>query len=350
VKDVHRVIQWATGSVGQIAIRHLAANAAFELVGAYVTSEAKHGKDAGELAGIPALGVCATNDIDEALAIEADCVHYAPLHGDVGEMCRILRSGKNLVTPVGFAFPDAIAREDAAMLEEAAQEGGVSLFGTGIHPGFAGDLLPLTFARLHTRIDAITVTEVADLRNHPSTAMTFDGLGFGRDPQDAVAVKSPIIRTMDRVFVESMSLVAAGLGIDVERFTTDFQVAAATRDLQVRSGRIAAGCVAGMRFSWKTWSGGRPVIVFDSFWKMADEIDPDWGYDDAKYSVVIEGEPGMKVRFEPTKPGPGGDIGYWGRMWTTMAAVNAIPEVCAAPPGIRTHLDLPLVRPRNLVP
>src|SRR5437762_2711760 len=93
----YKVIQWATGSIGQISIRHFADNPAFELVGAYVTSEAKDGKDLGELADIAPLGVLASNDIDAVLALDADCVNYAPLYRDIDEMCRILRSGKNIV-------------------------------------------------------------------------------------------------------------------------------------------------------------------------------------------------------------------------------------------------------------
>lgn len=190
--------------------------------------------------------------------------------------------------------------------------------------------------------------EVADLRNHPSTAMTFGGLGFGREPQEARGDPSPLIRTMDRIFQESMSLLASGLGIDVERFTTDYQVATSTSDLTVRSGHIAAGTVAGMRFQWQAWARGRPAITFRSTWKMADQLCPDWGASDATYTVRVEGVPSTELRLAPTKPGPGGDVGYWGRVWTAMAAVNAIPALCAAPPGVRTHLDLPLVRPRHL--
>jgi len=344
----YQVIQWATGSIGQISIRHFAQNPAFELVGAYVTSEEKVGQDAGELAGIEALGVTATRDADSLLDLEADCVNYAPLYADVDEMCRILRAGKNLVTPVGFIYPRALDGPAMESLEAACQEGRVSMHGSGIHPGFAGDLLPMTFARLCTSIDQIIVQEVADLRNHPSPKMNFEGLGFGRQPDEARADPSPLILTMERIFRESMTLIADGLGVPIERFTTDYDVAVAKRPLTVRSGQIAEGCVAGMRFEWQTWSGGRPVIIFRSFWKMDDDIEPDWGYDKAKYSLIIEGEPSMRVSFEPTKPGPGGDIGYWGRIWTAMAAVNAIPAVCAAEPGIRTHFDLPLVRPLNL--
>jgi hypothetical protein len=276
-------------------------------------------------------------------------VNYAPLYADVEEMARILRSGKNLVTPVGFIYPQALDAAVVESLEEACRAGQVSMYGSGIHPGFAGDLLPVTLARLCTSIDQVIVQEVADLRNHPSAKMNFEGLGFGRRPEEARADPSPLIRTMERIFQESMTFIADGLGVPIERFTTEYEVAVAKRPLTVRSGSIAEGGVAGMRFEWRTWSGGRPVIIFRSFWKMDDDIEPDWGYDNAKYTILIEGEPSLKVNLEPTKPGPGGDIGYWGRMWTAMSAINAIPEVCDAQPGVRTHFDLPLVRPRGLV-
>jgi hypothetical protein len=126
-----------------------------------------------ELAGITPLGITATNSIDEILALSADCVNYAPLFADIDDIARILRSGKSIVTPVGFTFPVALNDDLAATLGAACRDGGSSLFGGGIHPGFAGDLLPLTVARLCSRIDQITVQEVADLAPHPSSAMNF---------------------------------------------------------------------------------------------------------------------------------------------------------------------------------
>jgi hypothetical protein len=345
----YRVIQWATGSIGQISIRHFAENPCYELAGVYVTSDAKAGRDAGELADIPPLGVTATTSVDEVLALDADCVNYAPLYADTEVMAQILRSGKNIVTPVGFVYPKARDPKEIELLESACRDGGTSLHGAGIHPGFSGDLLPLTFARLCTRIDRIVVQEVADLAQHPSKEMMFDGLGFGRDPVEAVAEPSQIVATMERIFHESMALVAAGLGVDVDRFSTEFDVAVAKRPLQVRAGEIDEGRVAGMRFQWLAWAEEKPLVVFRTFWKMGDDLEPDWGYGSIKYSMTIEGEPSFRVGFEPTEPGPGGDTGYWGRVWTAMATVNAIPAVCAAEPGIRTHLDLPLIRPLNLV-
>jgi hypothetical protein len=345
----YRVIQWATGSIGQIAIRHFAENPSFELVGVYVTSKDKVGLDAGRLAEIEPIGVAATNDIDTILALDADCVNYAPLYADVSDMVRILRSGKSIVTPVGFVYPTALGDDVARRLREACEAGRSSLFGAGIHPGFSGDLLPLTFARLCSRIDKITVQEVADLAPHPSHAMNFDGLGFGRDPDDARHRRSPLIDTMENIFGESMMLLADGLGIAVERTTTEFDVAVAKRDLTVRSGEIASGTVAGMRHEWITWSQGRPVIVYRSFWKMDDDLEPNWGYDTIKYTISIDGLPSMKASFEPTTKHPTGDEGYWGRIWTAMNAINAIPAVCDAVAGLHTHLDLGLIRPPSLV-
>ncbi len=343
-----RVIQWATGSIGQIAIRHMVENPAFEVVGCYVTSEEKEGRDIGELAGIEPVGVAATRDAAELLVLDADCVNYAPLYVDLDEIVRILRSGKNLVTPSGFTFPAALDAAARDRLEAACQEGGVSLFGTGIHPGFAGDLLPLTFARLASRIDELVVQEVGDFRNHPSAAMMFDGLGFGRAPDDLKANPPQMFATMGRTFKESIHLLAAGLGIEVEDYDFAWDPAVAVRDITVRAGSISKGHVAGMRLEWRVWNSGKPVLIFRSYWRMDDATDPDWGYQDAKYALYFTGLPSFRVSYEPTEPGPNGDIGYWGRIWTAMAAVNAIPTIVAPPPGIRTHLDLPVTQPPHL--
>jgi hypothetical protein len=343
-----RVIQWAMGSIGQIAVRHMVDNPAFEVVGCYVTSDEKDGRDVGELAGQAPVGVFATRDAEALLALDADCVNYAPLYADIDEIVRILRSGKNLVTPSGFTFPPALDADLRERLEAACLEGGVSLFGSGIHPGFAGDLLPLTFARLASRIDELVVQEVGDFRNHPSAAMMFDGLGFGRDPGDLKADPPRMFDTMGRTFKESIYLLAAGLGIEVEDYDFVWDTAVAVRDVTVRAGSIRKGCVAGMRLEWRVWNGGKPVVIFRSFWRMDDTTDPDWGYEDCKYALYFTGLPSFRVNYEPTEPGPGGDIGYWGRIWTAMAAVNAIPAVVAAPPGLRTHLDLPVAQPPHL--
>src|SRR6476620_217204 len=130
----YRVVQWATGFVGQEAIRGIVAHPELELVGVWVHSDDKVGRDAGELAGIDPLGVAATNDVDALLALDADCVVYAPVLASTTPVIRLLESGKNIVTPVGWIYPTA-ATPQLAELEAACRAGNATLHGTGINPG-----------------------------------------------------------------------------------------------------------------------------------------------------------------------------------------------------------------------
>ena len=101
----YRVIQWATGGVGRASIEHILRHPQLELVGCWVHSEDKAGLDVGDIVGTVPLGIAATNDIDEILAMDADCVMYATLMPDAREVSALLRSGKNVVTPLGWFWP-----------------------------------------------------------------------------------------------------------------------------------------------------------------------------------------------------------------------------------------------------
>src|SRR3954471_6117655 len=98
----YRVIQWATGGVGKAAIECVLDHPDLELVGCWVHSADKAGQDAGVLAGRDAVAVAATNDLADVLALDADCVVYAPMLADNDIVEQLLRSGKNVVTPVGW--------------------------------------------------------------------------------------------------------------------------------------------------------------------------------------------------------------------------------------------------------
>lgn len=342
-----RVAQWATGSIGQIAIRHFVDNPAYDLAGVFVTNPRKVGTDAGDLAGIPATGVLATGDPDTLLALDLDCVHYAPLHLDVEQICRILRSGANVVTPCGFLFPIPSTADDIAAIQDAGRTGGTSLHGSGVHPGFVGDLLPLTFSRLMTRLEQVRMVEIADFRMHPSKQM-MQLLGFGAEPDELADRLPSMLERKKAAYEPSLRMLASGLGYVVEDVTLDFEAATTKRDVAVRSGLLSAGTVAGMRFEWKAWVDGRPLVVFQALWRAGDDLDPSWDFPDSKYRLVMEGDPPIAISLGSAGRHPAGDEGYWGRVWTAMNSINAIPAVCAAPSGIVTHLDLGLVRGPNL--
>src|SRR5687768_2568986 len=119
----YRVIQWATGGVGKAAIEGVLGHSELELVGCWVHSAAKDGLDVGEIVGRDPMGVTATRDVDALLSLEADCVVYSPVIGDPDVVAHILRSGKNVVTPLGWVYPDP-ERARGGRLDAACIEGG----------------------------------------------------------------------------------------------------------------------------------------------------------------------------------------------------------------------------------
>src|SRR5260221_12593449 len=125
-----RVIQWATGGVGRAAIEGVLTHPELELVGCWVHSAEKSGRDVGELVGAAPIGVTATNDVEAILSVDADCVIYSPMLADPKIVARILRSGKNIASPVGWWYPQA---DQVTDLQAACAEAGVTLHGTGIH-------------------------------------------------------------------------------------------------------------------------------------------------------------------------------------------------------------------------
>ena len=335
-----RIIQWATGSIGRYAIGAIAEDAKLELAGVWVHSESKQGRDAGELADIEPQGISATRDKDALLALDADCVLYAPLLADVDEMCRILESGKNLGTPTGFSFIKDPAL--AARLDAACRKGGVSFHGSGIHPGFAGDRLPLMLSALCRRIDKVTVYEVCDLsQGSESPEMMMEQLGFGLSAEAAAKQPPALMDVMSTIFYESMDMLAAGLGFELDGYEHHHEFAVAKRDIPVHAGLIKQGHVAGQHFEYVGLVGGRRAIEFQTYWKMSRDIEPSWPYDaPIEYTVEVEGDPSVRCTISPIDA----DTTEPGLVWTAMNCVNALAPVCRAEPGIRSSLDLPIVR------
>jgi len=348
-RGTYRVIQWATGTIGKYAIRAIAEDPKLELAAVWVHSADKVGKDAGEIAGIAPLGVRATGDVDEILALDADCVHYAPLRSDLDEICRILESGKNVVTPTGYVFLKDSKVIDR--LEESCRKGGVSIHGTGIHPGFAGDRLPVMLSALCGKVDKISVYEVANFSQMgESPEMVFGQLGFGMPADEARKTPPALLGVMSGIFRESMEMIAAALGFEIETFSTAHEVALATRDVEIAAGTIRKGCVAGQHFEYTALIAGEPVIVLQTYWKMDDELEPNWEHTaDLRYTVIIEGDPSLKCTLETASTYSGRPVeevhpGELGILLATLNGTNSIPTVCDAKPGFRTSLDLPLIR------
>jgi hypothetical protein len=344
----YRVIQWMTGDVGQVGLRHFANTPVFDLVGVLVHSKDKVGKDAGEIAGIAPVGVIATDDIESIIAMDADCVFYTPVIMDVDTVCRILRSGKNVVTTSGFFHPTEDFREGGDEIRAACLDGGTSFHGGGIHPGYAGDILPLTLARVMSKIDKVQVFEVVNvLTDAPLDHI--DWLGFGKE-KDKFLSEPTILGLGVPFFAQSMHMIADGLGVSIDDVTADLRAATATEDIPHELGAIPRGTVAAQHHEWTAWVDGSPLIVFHAIYLTTgpDKIEPAWDWGKTRYRIVLDGDPPTEVTLEGVDQ-PDGAMAHPGYNWTAMGAINTIPAVCDAAPGWVTHFDLGLVRPRGLV-
>src|SRR4029453_17904614 len=117
---------------------------------------------------------------------------------------------------------------------------------------------------------------------------------------------------------------------------------------------ILTGCVAGGAARWEGRGGDRPVVEVNVRWKKGQTLDPDWTINEG-HVIRVEGRPTVTVRLEYLPPPDFeattfADFMVLGMIMTAMPAVNAIPLVVAAPPGIVSYADLTLPLPRGLVP
>lgn len=340
-----RVVQWATGGVGKAAIEAVQRHPDLELAGCYVHSDAKSGKDVGDILGTEPLGVIASDDVDEILALDADAVVYAPLVPNPEEVARILRSGKNVVTPVGWFYPG----ERDAELERACHDGAVSLHGIGINPGGVTELHPLVFSAMTSAVTYVRAEEFSDMRTYNAPDVLRWVMGFGGTPEEAR--NSPMLGLLSGGFIQSVRMCLDTLGFAGATIGTSHEVAVATAPIESPMGFIEPGKVAAQRFYWNATVGDKTVVRIAVNWLMGEEnLEPAWefGPERERYEIEIKGDPDTLVTIRGWQPATvaAGLIRNPGIVVTANHCVNSIPYVCAAEPGIRTCLDLPVVAGR----
>jgi len=339
-----RVVQWATGNIGARSLQHVIEHPALELAGVYVTNPAKAGQDAGTLCGLPPTGVTATGDAAEILALNADCVLYMPAVCDLDQVCAILAGGTNIVTTRGeFHHPGSMHPADRERVERACAEGGTSIHSTGSSPGFISEALPLVLASIQRRVDHVAIHEYADVSDRDSPDMLFNLMGFGHP-----AAEFPPERFAYGAysFGPSMRLVADAIGLPLDSVTGTGAVAVTPDKLTIAAGTLDAGTVAGLRLIVTGTHQGRPLMTFTASWCCAQVLEPAWELRGAGWNgwnVQVDGDAPLDVdiRFKI----PEGRMGEMTPGYTANRAVNAVPYVCAAAPGIRTTVDLPQIIP-----
>lgn len=342
-----RIVLWTTGNVGREACAAIVSRPDLELVGVFAHSQAKAGRDAAELCGLDfPTGVIATSDVDALLALRPDCVVFVALHLDVRQIAQILSAGINVVTTAEFVTGRGAGPEATATLQAAALAGGATLFGSGINPGFAQVFAALS-AGISRDVRSIAITESADVAmfaNDPN----FAAVGWGRpaaDPGHAEAVEEAT-----KVFGDGLDLLAALVGVTLDERRCSVQFAHATEELEVPGMVIGKGHVAGLDVCWDGLVRDVPRLSIRQRWVIGDRIEPAWTVEFG-YVVEIAGDPNIRIKLDLW---PDGDLAAMGvdefratgMRITAVPVVNAIRAVCAAPPGIRTYAELPVITTR----
>jgi hypothetical protein len=340
----YRVVQWATGNVGSRAMRRTIEHPDLELVGVWVNSAGKVGMDAGELAGIAAIGVKATNTIEDILALRPDCVLYMPHVCDYDQVCRILDSGANIVTTrMEFQNLAALNPAMAARIEAACQKGGTSIHATGSSPGFITEAVPIVLASIQRRLDWLRIDEFADCSSRNSPEMLFAMMGFGAPPGKASAGQ---LRHKEMSFGPSLQLVATALGMPLERFEVTGAQGFARQDVHIAAGIVPKGTVAATRTTLIGFHKDMPLMTMCTTWFVSDDVETSdgqaWEFrSPSGWHLVMMGDCPLDLSISyPVAPEGYADMTPG---LTAHRPVNAVPYVCEAAPGIRTTADLPQI-------
>ncbi|MGH7820609.1 MAG: NAD(P)H-dependent amine dehydrogenase family protein, partial [Candidatus Binatia bacterium] len=249
----YRVIQWSTGNVGAFALRAIDAHPELELVGLWVHGADKVGRDAGELCGLPPLGVAATNDFEELLEIGADCVCYTatadlrPFEA-VEDVSRILAAGLNVVSSsiVPLVHPKSFFPDVCEKLEAACRAGGTSFFTSGIDPGFANDVLPLTVSGLCEKWEEIRILEIINYATYNQPEVLFETMGFGKPLDHTSLLLAPGSITF--AWGGTIRLLAEGLGVELDEIRETHERRPATKPIRIGDRTVEPGTMAALRF------------------------------------------------------------------------------------------------------
>jgi 4-hydroxy-tetrahydrodipicolinate reductase len=335
-----RVAQAYTGPVGSEIVRRLAGHPQMQLVGVLVHAEAKAGRDSGEVAGGAPNGIRTTRSLDEILALKPDGIIWSGLEFDVPAYVRILEAGINLYTGIGGYYLKGQPQE--ATLAAATEKGQSSFCAGGNIPGLISDILPLFLTGYTGQIRQIRAWQRNHMDHNPSAIQMQRGLGIGLPPGE-----HPYVEQLNAGFTstigQSARLVADCLKVSyegIELLKVDYAIAPHRVVLQPSGLVIEKGTVANVRWTWAARADGR------EFYRMSNEqstmlgLGEGWRatYEEPAYRVEIDGWPSMACTLGwPT----GSDPATSNYSLNAARAVNIMPRLVAAPPGLLTAADFP---------
>lgn len=327
-----KVVSWGLGNMGRGMAEMVLDKEGLELVGA-IEKYNGIGEDLGTYLGRGKLGICIEEDPRAVLeAVRPDVVLLA-IHsfvkGVVEEIELIARLGGNVVTIAEeMAYPFESEPELSKRIDAAAKAHGVSVLGTGVNPGFVLDTLIVQLSMAVRSVRKIRAARVNDLSPFGKTVMVEQGVGLSVDAFKKGVEDGSVYGHVG--FLQSIPMVAKALGLKYDEIRETREPIVSKVRRETKDALVEPGMVAGCNHKATAYLEGEAVIVMEHPQQILPELEE---LETGDY-IEIHGDPDIRMQIAPEVPGGIGTI---------AAAVNAIPHVLGAAPGLVTMLDLPVV-------
>ncbi|WP_216914808.1 NAD(P)H-dependent amine dehydrogenase family protein [Nocardia noduli] len=345
-----RVFQVATGNVGSEMIKRIGEHPDLELIGLHCYSPEKIGRDAGEIAGIGAVGVLATGTVEEIIAARPDVLTFHGVFPDEALYERVLEAGIDIVTTADWItghhrdrnHPHPSGRPVSEVLRAACLRGGSTFYGTGMNPGLC-QILGVVHSADVSEIENVTVIESVDVSCHHSVE-TWKEVGYGKPVDDPGIPAS--LEKYTRVFSDSVYMMADCFDLELDEVTFSYELGACTKDIDLGWYQLPKGSLGSNYIKYQGMVDGIARVESHLEWQMTPYTDPAWDIKGC-YITQITGDPNIYSK-HMIFPKAGArldnpeDFASIGMTVTGLPALNAIRGVVAAAPGILTSADLPL--------
>jgi len=328
-----RVMLWGLGAMGSGMAELVLKKDSLTVVAALEQNPSKVGKDLGEVLGAGPIGVTVTGDPESAFAAKPDIVVIATssfVTDLYPQITSALDHGCDVVTIAEeMAYPWVAAPELSKKMDAHAMSVGHTVLGTGINPGFVLDTLVIALTGICRDVNHIYAKRVNDLAPFGPTVMRTQGVGTTPDEFKKGLESGDIVGHVG--FLQSIHMIGEALGWKIDKVVEEREPIITNVERKTRYAHVTPGNVAGCRHTARAYIGDREVILLEHPQQICPEAE---GVDTGDY-ITIQGDPPVNLSIKPEIPGGKG---------TMAAAVNMIPLVVAARPGLLTMADLPVPR------